>query len=311
MKINKNERKREYDGMLLSLLLYILFSLILCVLYCVVIGRINLNSIVRNRAAIFWIGEIIIFSAFALSVIFTVSNNQLVLKILTVCYAVAAFFLAIAAVLVNTEFFSVVTSVESLREYVSKAGSWTWLLFILLQFLQVVILPIPGMISTGVGVALFGPFKATLYSLIGIVSGSLLAFIIGRKLGIKAVNWIVGEDDLNKWLKKLKGKDSLFLTVAFVFPLFPDDILCFVAGLSTMSFSYFFIMNLFSRMLAIVCTCFSVNFIPFNTWWGIIIWIALAVTVAAAFVFVYKNLDLIQLKIRECRKKFKRSKGRS
>lgn len=49
--------------------------------------------------------------------------------------------------------------------------------------------------------ALFGPWKCFLFSMIGIVSGSLVAFIVGRKLGYKAVVWLVGEEDLKKWME--------------------------------------------------------------------------------------------------------------
>ena len=165
------------------------------------------------------------------------------------------------------------------------------LLYILFQFLQVIVLPVPAFVSTVAGVALFGPFKAALCSFVGIISGSLAAFFIGRKIGYKAVAWIVGKEDLDKWLKKVKGKDYFLLTAMFVLPLFPDDILCFVSGLSSMTWQYFVIMIVAARSLGIFATCYSVNFIPFNTWWGIAIWIALLALIVTAFVLLYKNLD--------------------
>ena len=183
---------------------------------------------------------------------------------------------------------------ESLQKYLENAGAWMPLLYILLQYLQVVVLPIPGIVSTVAGVALFGSFWAMIYCLIGIVLGSLTAFLIGRKLGNKAVSWMVGEETLKKWQKKLKGKDNLFLTLMFLLPLFPDDVLCFIAGLSTMSFGYFTGMIVVSRVLAISATCYSFDFIPFNTWWGLLIWGVLIAVTAVGFILVYKNLDRIQ-----------------
>jgi hypothetical protein len=143
------------------------------------------------------------------------------------------------------------------------------------------------------GVALFGPTKAMLCSLVGIILGSLTAFIIGRKIGYKAVAWMVGKEDLDKWLKKVKGKDNFILTAMFMLPLFPDDMLCFVAGLSSMTWQYFVVMIVFARLIGIAGTCYSVNFIPFNTWWGILIWAVLIAALVAAFVFLYKNMDAI------------------
>ena len=102
---------------------------------------------------------------------------------------------------------------------------------------------------------------------------------------------MVGKDDLDKWLKKVKGKDNFLLTAMFVLPLFPDDILCFVSGLSSMSWQYFVLMIVFARAIGIAATCYSVNFIPFNTWWGIAVWCALIVLIIASFIAMYKNLD--------------------
>ena len=166
--------------------------------------------------------------------------------------------------------------------------------YILLQFLQVVILPIPGIVSTAAGVAIFGPLLTSIYSVTGILLGSFLAFYIGRKWGNKTVAWIIGEETLEKWQKKLKGKDNLFLTMMFLLPLFPDDILCFIAGLSTMSNRYFSIMIICTRVISIFATCYSVDLIPINTWWGITIWVVFFAVIIFAFIFIYKNMDKIQ-----------------
>lgn len=186
-----------------------------------------------------------------------------------------------------------INSIEALRDYISAFGGMAVLLFILFQFLQVVILPIPGSVSVAAGVALFGPLRCTVFSFIGIILGSVAAFAIGRIIGYKAVCWIVGKEDLEKWLKKVKGKDYLILSIMFLLPLFPDDILCFVAGLSSMSWLFFIVMIIITRAISISTTAYSLDLIPFNTWWGIVIWIVIAVLVILLFYFVCKYSDRI------------------
>lgn len=215
------------------------------------------------------------------------------------------FCLLLLYILLTTGFFSIVKDKQSLANYLQKSGAWMSIAYIVLQFLQVVILPIPSIISTAVGVLLFGPFKALTYSLIGILLGTLLAFYIGRKLGNKAVEWLVGKESLRSWQKRLKGKDNFILTIMFILPFFPDDILCFIAGLSSMSVRYFIIMVFISRFLAIVCTCYSIQFIPFNTWWGILLWLFFIAIIITVFIFVYKNMDKLQ---HWFSKKFKKNK---
>ena len=212
-------------------------------------------------------------------------------------YILALFCLILVYVLQRTGFFKVFRDEKLFQEYLQKAGIWMPLLYILLQFLQVIVLPIPSIVSTIAGIALFGAVKTLIYSFLGIILGSFLAFLIGRKLGNKAVSWMVGKEKLDKWQKKLKGKDNLFLSLMFLLPLFPDDILCFLAGLSTMSWGYFTIIILISRILALSATCFSIDFIPFTTWWGITIWCVIAICITLIFIIIYKNFDKIQRRI--------------
>ncbi len=203
------------------------------------------------------------------------------------------FSVVVCYILQRTGFFTVVSSAERLQAYLEKAGAWMPALYVLLQFLQVVILPIPSVVSTVAGVALFGALWASIYSLLGILLGSLTAFIIGRKLGERAVSWMVGGEALQRWKKKLKGKDNLCLTLMFVLPLFPDDILCFFAGLSTMTLRYFLTVVFLARSIGIVATCYSFDLIPFSAPWGIAVWLVFAVCLAIIFVWTYKNIDRI------------------
>lgn len=186
-----------------------------------------------------------------------------------------------------------INSIQALRDYIAQFGNMAVFLFILFCFLQVIVLPVPGSVAVAAGVALFGPLKCAIYSFIGIVSGSIVAFAVGRWIGYKAVKWIVGQDTLDKWLQKLKGKDYLILSIMFLLPMFPDDVLCFVAGLSSMTWPYFIVMIIITRLISVVTTSYSIGLIPFNTWWGILIWIVLAALVVASFWIVCKYSDKI------------------
>ena len=186
-----------------------------------------------------------------------------------------------------------INSIDALRDYIAGFGNMAVFLFILFCFLQVVVLPVPGSIAVAAGVALFGPLKCAIFSFIGIVTGSIVAFAIGRWVGYKAVKWIVGKEALDKWLQKLKNKDYLILSIMFLLPMFPDDILCFVAGLSSMTWGYFLVMIVVTRAISVASTSFSFGLIPFNTWWGILIWIVIAVLIGISFWLVCKYSDKI------------------
>ncbi len=220
--------------------------------------------------------------------------REVLSKSLLSVYVLLIFSLLICLILQKTGFFEVIQSAESLEEYLKKTGIWMPVLYVFLQFLQVIVLPIPSVVSTVAGVALFGAFRAMIYSLIGILIGSFLAFFIGRKLGNSAVAWLVGEDALKKWQRKLKGKDNLILSLMFLLPVFPDDVLCMIAGLSSMTFKYFAGIIIFSRLLGIATTCYLIDYLPFNTWWGVTAWGVFFAIIICVFVLAYKNLDKLQ-----------------
>lgn len=232
---------------------------------------------------------------------------------LAVCVVVclvlfAGIFFAVCA----TGFIKEMTSIEGLREFLSKSKSYgvTVCVFILLQFLQVVVLPIPSTVTVMAGTALFGPWWCSLYSFIGIFAGSVVAFAIGKCLGYRVVCWIVGKEDLDKWLKKIKGKDYLILSIMFLLPLFPDDVLCFIAGLSSMTWPYFIVMIIITRALGITLSSLSFESIPFTTWWGLLCWALIIAAVVALFYIVIKYSDQIdkfiktkfKLKLRKTKK---------
>lgn len=247
---------------------------------------------------LFWLvlagGTAVNAGLLAVELVFYFRKNELVYKSCIIAYVLLALAAVIAYVLLETGFLEIIRDEGSLQAYLKRAGVWMSILFITLQFSQVVILPIPSTVTVVAGAALFGPLMGSVYSLIGIVIGSVTAFLIGRYAGYRVVAWLVGKDTLDKWLKKVKGKDKLLLSAMFLLPVFPDDVLCFVAGLSSMSLWFFIVVILVSRILAIFTTSFSVTLIPFNTWWGILTWILLFAAVVALFVFLYKKSDAIQ-----------------
>lgn len=253
----------------------------------------GLTFISNNYTLLVWLTGGVIFLLLTMFLVFYFLGIKSAHRLILCTFICLDIFALVFFIISATGIIAKLTNIEALRDYISGFGATAVLIFILFQFLQVVVLPIPGSVSVGVGVALFGPLRCSIFSFTGIVFGSIVAFAIGRVVGYKAVCWIVGKEDLDKWLKKIKGKDYLLLSVMFLLPLFPDDILCFVAGLSSMSWTYFIIMIAVTRAISVVTTSFSLQLIPFNTWWGIMIWILIAAAVVALFWAVCKYSDKI------------------
>ena len=176
-----------------------------------------------------------------------------------------------------------VNSMDKIRDIVQSGGVFSFLIFIIFQILQTTILQIPAIFVTIAGAVIFGRWPAFIMSYIAVMIGSLIMFWVGRKAGRKFLNWMIGKDSSEKWIDRMsRGKYLFFLMM--LFPMFPDDILCVVAGLTNMSFSFFFWTNILARGVGIACTVFfgSGAIIPFHGW-GLIVWAIIIVVIAILF----------------------------
>lgn len=184
-----------------------------------------------------------------------------------------------------------VNSIDKIRDVVMKGGMFSFIIFILLQILQTTVLQIPAVFVTIAGAAIFGIWPAFIMSYISIMIGSIIMFWIGRKAGRKFLNWIVGKSESEKWIDRMSGGKYLYFLM-MVFPMFPDDILCVIAGLTNMSFTFFFWTNILARGLGVACTVFlgSGEIIPYRGW-GLVVWgVLIAIVIVLFFLSVkYKT----------------------
>ncbi len=177
-----------------------------------------------------------------------------------------------------------VNSVQKLQTLILELGFWGRSVFVFLQFLQVTFIPIPSPILVVAGTLIYGPFEAGLLSLSGILLGSAVAFFIGRIFGKKLVVYMVGKKTEQKWRKFLSGCKYTFVLMMLL-PLFPDDILCLVAGVTDMSSTFFMVTQLISRPIGIFALSYfsSGQIIPYHGW-GLIVW---GIIVVLSLVAIY------------------------
>ena len=149
--------------------------------------------------------------------------------------------------LYRTGFFQAVSSLEELRAYITRFAPCSHLIFFLLQFLAVVLAPIPSNVVAAAGGLLFGTLPAFLLTFTAVVSGSLLTFSLARALGRDFADRIVGQKLSEKYRQILQAKAPVFLSLAFLFPFFPDDMLCILAGLTRISLRRFALIVILAR----------------------------------------------------------------
>ena len=207
-----------------------------------------------------------------------------ILKLSIVTTLSILFFVGIYFILKKTGVIGKFDNIEELKVLILSTGFWCYAVFVFLQFLQVTVLPIPAMVTTIVGVIIFGPFIAFLLSTLAIILGSIFAYILGKCFGMKLLFWSIGKEKTFYLQSKLeKGKYIFFIMM--LFPLFPDDILCMLAGVINLDFKFFLITNLITRPISLFCLCFfsSGYIIPYSSW-GIVVWIIIALILLSVFI---------------------------
>ena len=154
----------------------------------------------------------------------------------------------------------ILTDRDKLELLVKESGIWGPLLFVMIQMIQVVVPIIPGGITCGVGVVIFGAWYGLLYNYLGIVAGSLINY------GKPFVRGIIGDKNYEKyigWLEKGKKFDKFFAFAIF-FPCAPDDVLCLIAGLTKMTWQKFTTIILLGKPASIAM--YSLALVYAGTW---------------------------------------------
>jgi uncharacterized membrane protein YdjX (TVP38/TMEM64 family) len=130
---------------------------------------------------------------------------------------------------------------------------------------------IPGqalMVASGY---VYGFTKGFLITWVSLVVGGQMAFWLARRYGRRFAEKWIPLKILGRWDKSTRGQGIGFFAVTLVLPLFPNDAMCYLAGLGRISGRRFLIANLLGRGLAsfftVLIGAYGTN-IPVQVWVG-------------------------------------------
>ena len=220
-------------------------------------------------------------------------NKQQLIKILKVSMIATAIMLGFEILFS----FDVITN--WFGELITKSGDWAYLVIWIIMFLQTNILSIPAYVilsaCVSIGINTIG-WEFILITISAYMCGCLLAYWLGFKFGKKAVKWCAGsEEDYNKWCDVLNEKGKWWYLITVLFPFFPDDLLCIVAGSVKFNFWFYFFSNLIGRTIGLITMLYTLKLIgmigggfPFM----IIVWgVALLIEIIIYLVLYKKNMQ--------------------
>ena len=176
------------------------------------------------------------------------------------------FLVGTAIMLITEIIFSIPQINNFFSDLVINSNGWVvYLVIWLIMFAQVTILNIPAYVilvaSINSGINVLG-WQYLLTVISAYMTGCILAYFLGKWFGIKAVKWCAGsEEDFEKWCNIInkKGKWWYFSTV--ILPIFPDDLLCIVAGSIKFNFIFYFFANLIGRSIGLITMLLTLKLI--------------------------------------------------
>lgn len=193
---------------------------------------------------------------------------------------------------VGKPFLAFVSKPEKFRLWVDGHGIWGRLAFLGMMLLQVFVAIIPGEpLEIGAGYA-FGAVEGTILCILGAGIGSALVFLFVRRFGVKAVEVFISQEKIRS-VRFLNDPKRLYplITIAFLLPGTPKDVLCYCAGLTPIRFRHFLWISSICRLPSVVTSVLGGNALGSGNWQAAV-WIFLA-TMAVSLIglLIYKRIS--------------------
>lgn len=210
---------------------------------------------------------------------------------------VRAALIALAAVaaclyaLYRTGWLERLSSVEELREMIAQTGVWGGAVYFLMQMMTVIVAPIPSNVTMMAGALALGFWRAMLLGVLAVIAGSVIVFLAARRLGRAAVQRFVDNSVMEKYLPVIEEKQDTFLFLTLLFPFFPDDMICILAGVTSIPLRRFVCIMVLTRPWGLVFAALLGSGAFTMPAWA---WAALGIPMAVIFVLAMRYGDRIE-----------------
>lgn len=140
---------------------------------------------------------------------------------------------------------------EAVSAYLQGYGAWGPVVLFILMVAQVFVAVIPGhalMVTAGYAYGMTGLFVI----IISTILGSQIAFFIARQYGRNLIYKLASPQVIERWDGMARSQGIIFYFFTFVLPIFPSDLMCYVAGLGKISARRFLVANTLGRTVVAI-----------------------------------------------------------
>jgi uncharacterized membrane protein YdjX (TVP38/TMEM64 family) len=191
-------------------------------------------------------------------------------------------------ILYKTGLISFFLNKEKITAFLNSLGPASFLGFICIQALQVVLSPIPGEVTGLIGGFIYGKLLGIFLSTIGLTAGSWAAFSLSRIFGKPFVEKFVKKETVERYDYLLHHKGAFLVFLLFLIPGFPKDYLCYILGLGHLSIREFLVISTAGRFLGTVLLTLGGDYIRHHQYYRFSVLLGIAV-VAILLSMAYKD----------------------
>ncbi|MDR2458051.1 MAG: VTT domain-containing protein [Clostridiales Family XIII bacterium] len=171
-------------------------------------------------------------------------------------FAALIFFIIIIPALIlifNPDILATFRSIDKFKSFLSEYKEYSYLIYIALQIIQVVITILPQQFTQFAGGYFFGIFQTIILSLIGMIIGTFISYYLGKLLGTDFFRKLLGEFNFEKYKYYLNEKKSGFaVALVYIIPGFPKDIFAYIAGINRMNLWKFILISTIARLPGVI-----------------------------------------------------------
>ena len=184
---------------------------------------------------------------------------------------------------------------EAVSAYLQGYGVWGPAILFLLMVAQVFVAIIPGhalMVTAGYVYGTTGLAVIILSTILG----SQIAFFIARQYGRSLIYKLASKKIIERWDGMARNQGILFYFFSFVLPIFPSDLMCYIAGLGKIAPRHFLLANILGRtVVAISITVIGIYGMHPPVWF----WVIAVFGVAGLFSswMIYKKQNSLQVQL--------------